>query len=573
MPSMITEQIKQAVADSLKTFGVSQPEIDLEHPAELEYGDYATNAALAYAKELGQNPRQLAEQLTEALNQDSPEMIERMEVAGPGFINFYLTRGFLAQSLEDMAVHGPDFGRSDLLEGRRVMVEYTDPNPFKEFHAGHLMNNTVGEVISRLYEASGATVTRACYQGDVGPHVAKAVWGMLKYHTQMPDADASLDKKVAFMGEAYVAGSNAYEEDQSAKAEIERINRAIYEQTDEEISVIYDWGRQASLEHFETIYRKLGTSFDRYFFESRVFSDGQALVEEGLANGVFEKSEEAVVYRGEEDGLHTRVFITSQGLPTYETKELGLTKQKLETGDYDELVVVTAAEQTTYFQVVMAALAKLRPDWAARIRHIPHGMLQTPGGKMSSRKGNVIGGGTLIEDVEVKAREKIAESDRDLADRDQLATQEAAAAVKYAILKQAPGKDVIFDMEQSLSLEGDTGPYLQYTHTRCVSVLEKARAEGMEPKVSESPAEVYELERLLYRFPEVVERTFRELAPQHLTAYLTELASSFNSFYGREQIVDPGDPVSSYKLALTRAARTVLRNGLYILGIEAPDKM
>ncbi|MEX1027887.1 MAG: arginine--tRNA ligase, partial [Candidatus Paceibacterota bacterium] len=319
--------------------------------------------------------------------------------------------------------------------------------------------------------------------------------------------------------------------------------------------------------------KKLGTRFDYYFFESQVFEDGLKLVEEGKEKGVFEESDGAVVYRGEQDGLHTRVFVNARGLPTYETKELGLTKQKFETEAFDQSVVVTANEQTSYFQVVLAALGKLRPEWREKTKHIEHGMLQAPDGKMSSRKGNVIGGGTLIEDVEERAREKIAESERELEDPEKLATEEAVAAIKYAILRQTPGKNVVFDIDQSLSLEGDSGPYLQYTHTRCVSVLEKAEREGVTPSIETAPAESYELERVLYRFPEVVERAFADLSPQALVTYVTELASMFNTFYGTEQIVSADDEYSPYKCALTRATRTVLANGLHILGIDAPERM
>ncbi|MEX1087453.1 MAG: arginine--tRNA ligase, partial [Candidatus Paceibacterota bacterium] len=359
----------------------------------------------------------------------------------------------------------------------------------------------------------------------------------------------------------------------SSKEEIDAINTHIYERDNDELNELYKWGRTVSLNHFEEIYKKLGTRFDCYYFESQVFEDGLKLVEEGKEKGVFKESDGAIVYHGEEDGLHTRVFVNARGLPTYETKELGLTKQKFETETYEQSVVVTANEQTSYFQVVMAALTKLYPEWVKRTKHIEHGMLQTPDGKMSSRKGNVIGGGTLIEDVEARANEKIQETDRDLEDPDILATQEAVAAIKYAILKQAPGKNVTFDMEQSLSLEGDSGPYLQYAHTRCYSILAKAKTEGIVASIENPPAESYELERVLYRFPEIVEKAFSDLSPQYVTTYLTELASMFNSFYGTEQIVNVDDEFSPYKLALTRATQTVLANGLNVLGIEAPEQM
>ncbi|MEX0930067.1 MAG: arginine--tRNA ligase, partial [Candidatus Paceibacterota bacterium] len=510
---MIKEALNTSIKDALAGLGieVEPSDIELEHPTELAHGDFASNVAMRFAQELDTNPRELAEKIQQSLDaaRDDLGFVDKIEIAGPGFINFFLSRNFFTKSLDDIAAHGAAFGSSESLEGKRVMVEYTDPNLFKEFHVGHIMNNTLGEAIANLYESRGASVARANYQSDIGPPVAKAIWGMRQLAHKMPPDDAPLYDKVRFLGDSYVTGSAAYEEG-SAKTEIDDINTAIYERSNDALNELYTWGRTVSLNHFEEIYKKLGTRFDYYFFESQVFEDGLKLVEEGKQKGVFEESEGAVVYHGEQDGLHTRVFVNARGLPTYETKELGLTKQKFETEAFDQSIVVTGNEQTSYFQVVMAALDKLRPEWVAKTKHIEHGMLRTPEGKMSSRKGNVIGGGTLIEDVEERAREKIAESERELDDPEKLATQEAVAAIKYAILRQTPGKNVVFDIDQSLSLEGDSGPYLQYTHTRCVSVLEKAEREGVTPSIEKAPADPFELERVLYRFPEVVERAFAD---------------------------------------------------------------
>jgi arginyl-tRNA synthetase len=268
------------------------------------------------------------------------------------------------------------------------------------------------------------------------------------------------------------------------------------------------------------------------------------------------------------------VFINSNGLPTYEAKDLGLAYTKFEQyPNLNESVIVTADEQKGYFQVLLKALEQIQAEYADKTRHISHGMLETPEGKMSSRKGNVLGGGTLVEEAEARSREKIKESERDIENPEQLATDEAVAAVKYAILKQAPGKNVVFDMEAELSLEGDSGPYLQYTHTRVVSVLAQGEQRGLFPGTDTPPADPYELERLLYRFPEVVAEAFDNTAPQQLVTYLTDIASRFNTLYGQETILDENDEYTPYKLALTDAVRVVLRNGLSILGIRAPHKM
>ncbi|MEX1027839.1 MAG: arginine--tRNA ligase, partial [Candidatus Paceibacterota bacterium] len=269
---MISEELTRTLNEALASLGIEADPAELvpEHPAELAHGDFASNAAMKLAHKQGGNPRELAETLVAALEKSKPAFVERIEIAGPGFINFFLARGFFAKSLDDIVAHGDQFGSNETLEGKRVMVEYTDPNPFKEFHAGHVMANSIGEAIARLYEWQGARVARANYQGDVGPHVAKAIWGMRQLVHKMPADDAPLYDKVRFLGDAYVTGSAAYEEG-SAKGEIDNINTAIYERSDEALNELYTWGRTVSLNHFEEIYKKLGTRFDYYFFESQVF--------------------------------------------------------------------------------------------------------------------------------------------------------------------------------------------------------------------------------------------------------------------------------------------------------------
>jgi arginyl-tRNA synthetase len=295
------------------------------------------------------------------------------------------------------------------------------------------------------------------------------------------------------------------------------------------------------------------------------------VVRAGLEKGVFEESEGAVVYKGEKVGLHTRVFITKAGTPTYETKELGLDKTKFEKEKLDRSIIITANEQNGFFSVVFAAMKEVLPEVAERTSHVSHGMMELTSGKMSSRKGNVVTGESLIEEMRAQALEKMA--DRDLGDEKQvIADAVAIAAIKFTVLKQGTGKNIIFDPEQSLSFEGDSGPYLQYSHTRALSVLAKARAEKIQPSGAMVPEKVTDLERVLYRFPEVVMRATAEHEPHFVTTYLTELASMFNSWYANEKIVDPADPHSPYKVALTEAFAVTMKNGLWLLGIKAPEK-
>ncbi len=566
----VKEGIQKAVEGAVASLGVSDVVVVLDHPAELAHGDYSSNISLAAAKKLGENPKVLAQKIVDAIG--SIDGVEKIEVAGAGFINFYLSRDSFASGVENIVKSGAEWGKSDALKGKRVMFEFTDPNPFKVFHIGHLMSNAIGESLSRTNEWCGASVVRANYQGDIGPHVAKAIWAMNEAKNEMPEEGASLSEKTTFLGQMYVKGDTAYNDSEETKGVIDAINKKLYERSDENLNSLYDTGRRWSLAHFEEIYAILGTKFDYYFFESETGPVGLEVVQSGLKSGVFEESEGAVVYKGEKNGLHTRVFITKAGTPTYETKELGLDKTKFEKEKLDHSVIVTANEQDGFFKVVLSAMAEVLPHVAENTQHISHGMMQLTGGKMSSRKGNVITGESLLEDMRVEALEKMAE--RELGDeKPAIADAVAVSAIKYSILKQTAGKNIIFDPEKSLSFEGDSGPYLQYSYVRALSILRKADEEGVAPSTAKMPEEISGLEKTLYRFPEVVERAQKEYEPHYITTFLTEIASAFNSWYATGKIVDPADPTSPYKVALTQAFAHTMKNGLWLLGIQAPEKM
>lgn len=550
MKDVLTVEIRKA----LEALSLPVPEnIVLEHPTDVSYGDYASNIALALAKAVGRNPRELAQAIVEKLQESQSKDIESISIAGAGFINFTLSDSFLRKSLSHIISKDVEWGKGDALSGEKIMVEYTDPNPFKEFHIGHLMSNAIGEAISRLIEFSGATIKRGNYQGDVGLHVAKAIWGKMK-QKELP------------WGEAYAYGARAYEENEEAKKEIALMNKEIYEKSNPEVNTLYEQGRKESLAAFEEIYKTLGTKFDFYFFESEVFENGTNIVKENVGP-VFEESQGAIIYKGEQDGLHTRVFITSGGVPTYDAKELGLSYEKEKRwGEADTFISITASEQTEYFKVALAALGRINKVLADKIEHIPHGMLRLTTGKMSSRTGDVITAATLIDGIKEMAQEKM--KDAGIEKEEEIAEDIAIGAIKYAILKQAPGKDIIYDPEKSLSFEGDSGPYLQYAHTRAYSILQKSKKKG---DVNRSRGEVTLLERLLYRFPEIVEYAAEERAPHHIVVYLTELASAFNSFYAKEKII--GGEHEAYNIALADAFRITMQNGLWLLAIKTPQKM
>jgi len=560
------EKIKNLIKNALKNLGIKGADFIVEHPDDLKNGDYSTNVALIYGSilkfEKG-HPREFAKKIKQEMMKNLPLEINRVEIALTGFINFRLSKEFFADRLQTILKEKDKFGKNKKLKGQKIMVEYTDPNPFKEFHIGHLMSNTVGEVISRLVEWNGAEVKRANYQGDVGIHVAKAIWGILQKKDQSIDSIQS-------SAQAYIQGVTAYEENEKAKEEIKEINKKIYNRSDSEINKIYNQGKKLSLEHFEEIYKKLGTKFDFYFFESEVGDEGKEIVEEFLNKEVFKKSDGAIIFEGEKYGLHTRVFLNSEGLPTYEAKELGLVKNKYKKYKFDTSISVTGNEINEYFKVLLKVMEFVLPNLAKKIKHISHGMLRLPTGKMGSRTGNVITGESLIQDMEKLALDKIKSSNREFTEKEIKEISEiiSVGAIKYSILKQSIGKDIIFDFKKSLSFEGDSGPYLQYSYVRALSVTEKSEIKSSSKNFTNKNIE---LEHLLYRFPKVIERAMNNYAPNYVVTYLIELAKSFNNFYNNSKII--GSPEESYYLALTKAFAQVLKNGLTVLSIKTPEKM
>ena len=569
------EKIKNLIKDALKNLDIEVSDIALEHPADLKMGDYSTNVAMVVAKSTENNPKELAPKIvTEILRLNLDKNIEKVEVAGAGFINFHLSRKFFSQSVEEILNKGYDVGKNDIWINQKIMVEYTDPNPFKPFHIGHLMTNAIGESIARILEHSGAVVSRANYQGDIGLHVAKAIYGMHK--KGMPsDMSASVRELAQYIGDSYVAGNDEYEEDSNAKKEIESLNQKIYDKSDLEVNQVYDWGFKVTMEAFEDIYKILGTKFDFYFLESKVAILGVEAVRKNVGK-VFEESDGAIVFKTEkyDPKLHTRVFMTSKGLPTYETKELGLTEEKFTVNpDMSLCVVVTANEQADYMRVVSKALTLIHPDYESKMKHITHGMMRFATGKMSSRKGNVVTGESLIRDTIALVSEKIKDRDWDEETKNKIAEVVGVSALKYSILKQSTSGDIMYDFDKSISFEGDSGPYLQYSYARAKSVIEKAQKENILPDFKVLPPKTFEVEKLLYKFPEVVLRSAKEYEPHYIANYLIEIARAFNSFYGNTVIVNKEDKTSSYKVALTYAFTFVMKTGLHLLGIKAPEKM
>jgi len=556
----IHTKIKKWIKETLKI----EDDFVLAHPKDIKNGDYAFFS-------LSKN---LAEDLEKLEKNKIPE-IDKLEVVGK-FVNLYLSKDFFANSIEDILDKGDKCEENDLFKDKKIIIEYTDPNPFKEFHIGHLMSNSIGEAISRIIETGGSHIKRLSYGGDVGLHVAKSIFAVLVQKDKIEKIkNADEKEQIKFWAECYVSGNKQYEDDEKAKGEIDDLNKVIFDKSNSEINKLYEWGRKLSIKYFQEMFKRLDTHFDKNIWESEVTEDALKAVELGLQKNILEKSEGAVVFVGENYGLHTRVFINSKGVPIYEAKELGLGIKKFEDFSFDKSIVITGNEQNEYFKVILKATELIKPEISGKTVHIGHGMLRFASGKMSSRKGNVITAEDLIEQVKEKVFEKIKDRDFPENEKQEVAEIVAIGAIKYSILRQAIGGDIIFDFDKSISFEGDSGPYLQYACVRANSVLEKAKnyTTPKKPRGTLDTWETTELERHLYRFEEVVERAGIEYAPHYLVTYLTELASIFNSFYASNKIIDENDPSSPYKLSLTQAVAHILKSGLHLLGIKVPERM
>lgn len=542
-------------------FGV-EVDVSLTRP-EPQFGDRATNVALQLAKRIGKNPREIAEVIAARLV-DYDDIIEA-SVAGPGFINIRLSDAALIRQI---------YARPKRpLDGRKLVFEYSCPNAFKELHTGHLYQTIYGDMVSRLMLLGGADLTRTSFGGDVGLHVAKCLWGMRQTiggenPEKLGEVAEDAFARARWISQCYVLGAKAYEDDQAAKAEIDELNKIIYgfhdsDDYDSALAQIYWTTRQWSFDYFDAFYELIEVEKLRYYPESTTAPTGLAVVREQLERGNLKESDGAVVFEGDETKhLHTRVFITSQGLPTYETKDIGVIWMEKSEYGFEHRYLLTGNDQREYMRVVFAAAETFRPELAGTMTHLTNGTVRFGDGrKMSSRLGNVSRAIDVIEAV----REKVA----DLVSEPDLHEMVALGAVKYAFARYKLGGDINFNLDETVSLQGNSGPYLQYAHARARRILEKSTAEFSLP--NKLLDEDRTLVRKLGEYHEIVDVAVSSLEPHHICNYLFELAQEFNRYYEKSQVI--GSEHEAHRLSLVALYADILKAGLAILGINAPDRM
>ncbi|PIT93499.1 arginine--tRNA ligase [Candidatus Falkowbacteria bacterium CG10_big_fil_rev_8_21_14_0_10_43_11] len=578
------QKIKQNIINKINKAAGEKiaSEQDLTMPPNPEMGDFSF-VCFDLAKNVKTNPAQVAQELAAKIK--PCQTVKEVKAIGP-YLNFTIQPKRLAEVLNEV---DSEYGGIKSGRGRKLMVEFAHPNTHKAFHIGHLRNIITGEALCRILGNAGYKIIRANYQGDVGLHIAKCLWGITQTQSELAKAaKQSLDERAAFLGKAYAFGSKNYEENEKAKAEIIEINKKIYA-GDKSVKKLYQTTRKWSLDYFAKIYKRVNTKFDRLYFESETFAPGKKIVTEGVKKGIFKLSDGAIIFEGGKHGLHDRVFINSEGNPTYEAKDMALAKLQFSEFNPEKILHVVSKEQTEYFKVIFKALEQVLPKSKNRETHLPYGWVSLKGGKMSSRLGNVVLGEFLIEEIKEEIIKIIKDNTSaqvltNRVDKEKLAEKISIAAVKYAFLKNGIDKDIAFDMEESVSLSGNSGPYLLYTYARIKSIIKKSlkhkniktlKQESQKVKKQNNnflPDEKQLLLKLSL-FPEITQAAAEQLDPSIVAKYLFELAQSFNDYYHRVPVLKAEAAERQFRLALISAVASVLKKGIELLGFETVERM
>ncbi|MBI2084529.1 MAG: arginine--tRNA ligase [Candidatus Aenigmarchaeota archaeon] len=555
----------------LKTAGVHATEDVLETSPKDEFGDLSF-PCFNLAKERKMNPAEIAKDIASKIKIPGNYNIEKVEVVG-AYVNFFYNYSKLSKLvLTDVLKKKAEFGKSGNRKGK-ILVEFAHPNTHKLFHIGHLRNITTGESLSRIMEFNGFDVIRANYQGDVGLHIAKCLWGIKKTGIKK---FASLGEKITFLGKAYATGSKAFEEDATAKNEIVELNKQIYK-GDRTVLKLWKETRKWSLDYFDGIYKRVNTRFDRLYFESEVAAKGLAIAKKALKKGILTKSEGAIIFDGEKHGLDKRVFINQIGFPTYEAKELGLAELEFsEFGNIRKAIHVVGPEQSSFFKVMFKVEELLNPKkFKGKQQHLAYGWVRLKEGKMSSRLGNVVEGEHLLNELKrIVLENYLNKQDYPSGKKMRIAEKIAVGAAKYFFLRFDIPSEISFDLSQAASIEGNTGPYIQYAYTRCASIVRKAGKWKPNHGNDEMELEEKRIVKLLSGFPRIASQAADDMKPNYICNYVYELATALNNFYEKHRVIDVKNiNLRNFRLTLIKSAQTVLGNCLELLGIETVERM
>lgn len=555
------DEAVKIIAEETKLKG---EEIILEKPPH-GFGDLAF-PCFTLSRKFKKPPDQIAKELAGKIKPAG--LVVKIEQKG-GYLNFFANWDRIGQkSVEAILNEKENFGRGDARG--KVMVEYCHFNTHKAVHIGHIRTACLGESLSRTLEFSGYKVIRVNYQGDIGPHVARCIWGFLKlYHGKEPK-----EEKGKWLGQVYAEASQKIKEKEELAKEADDINRKIYAM-DPALTKIWKKTREWSLYYFDGIYRSFGIKFDRLYFESEVEKLGTEIAKKLLKKGIAKESEGAVLIDLEKHGLGIYILLKSDGTPLYSAKDLGLAELKSREYKIDKSIHVVGSEQKLYFQQLFKTFELMGSPLAGKSRHLCYELVNLPTGKMASREGMVI----LYEDVLdelIKHAKEETEKRNEKMDRKkigEISNAIALASLKYDMVKTSPNKTIIFDWKSALDFEGNAAPYLLYTHARARSILKKAEMPAkFDVSLLKEPHE-REMIRMLSEFPETVRKSVEDLRPHYIANFCYDLSTKFNEFYQFIPVLKAGGELRSARLAIVEAVSVVLKNALKLIGIEALESM
>ena len=542
-------------------------DIAVEYPENEQFGDFATNAALVVAKKEGKNPKEVAGSLVEKLKKSDAlaTVVEKIEVAGPGFINFFLSQEALFESLQK--AEEENYGSTDIGKGKAILVEYSSPNIAKSFGVGHLRSTIIGQVLYNLYKALGYKTISENHLGDWGTQ-----FGTILYQITANKLDVgSLD--VGKLEGLYVDVNRKAKEDSKLWDEARGWFKKL-EQGDEPARKIWEAVRKISLEEFERIYKRLGVSFENMHGESFYEDKMPATIEEVRVKGLANKSEGAEII--EFLKMPPAMLVKSDGTTTYFTRDLATAKYRVETWNPEILIYEVGSDQILHLRQVFETARLMGWAEGRQFVHVAHGLIRFQGGKMSTRAGQSIKLEEVLDEAVKKASGIIEKSEtgRGLSDEEKKNVSEAVGigAIKYFDLTHHPLTDIIFDWDKIFVLEGNSGPYLQYTYARTQSVLAKAKVnEANKSTLGDINKEEKSVLRAIVRYEDVIFDAAKSFSPNLLANYLFDLAQKYNNFYNQHRII--GSDSQDFRLSLSSAVGKLLKSGLSILGIQTPQKM
>lgn len=552
---------------------LSNPDISVP---DARFGDYATNAALVLAKQLKQNPKQVAAKIIDEVTKlDVDKNLAKIQEAG-GFINFSLTANCVAQGVLDLT---ESITIDQTGGGKKVVFEYSSPNTNKPLHIGHTRNDSYGMACINLLKAVGYHVVSCEIINDRGIHIMKSVLMYMKFGSgKTPETEKI--KPDHFVGNFYVMfAMEAAKSPDMEKQLLEQAQELLqkWEAGDEEVRKVWQQMNDWYFEGVKQTYQREGSHFDEVDYESQIFDKGREVVMQGLQKGIFKKEDDGSVYVDlTEEGLDKKYLLRKDGTTIYITQDMYLWHLRNEKYHPDVAIVTTAAEQSYHFKVLKRIFELLEYPWAQNFKHLPYEHVFLGHNKMSSRGGNTVSADDLLKMTKDKVRTLMADLQKakGQASNDELIEQIAFGAIKYGYLKYEPNSRIYFDVEQTIQLQGNTGPYIQYAYARINSILQKA---GMHAKVRMDhlalPEELSVMRQLL-NYPSVVGLAAQDYKPNLLCNYLYELAAQFNRLYNAIPILATEDVnMRNQRLTLLTAVSNVINHGLNLLGIEAPKEM